>query len=237
MDETYQFALPLVQAAQAQKHVTVNEALARLDAMAQLRVVSSALTVPPVAPVDGEAYVVAAAATGDWASHDGEIALWANGGWEFITPRIGWKLWDEATGQRAVYDGQSWISDAVAISAGGAGTQERIIEVDHTVAAATTSSVVGAIPAFSQVVGVSGRVIQAVTGTLASWRLGVAGSDDRYGTGLGMALNSFVLGMSGAPVTYYSTTDLLLTGEGGDFATGEIRLAIHLKTLTPPRSV
>ena len=36
MVETYQFKLPLVQAAQAQKHVSVNEALARLDAAVQL---------------------------------------------------------------------------------------------------------------------------------------------------------------------------------------------------------
>jgi len=33
MDETARIGLPLVQAAQAQKHVTVNEAFARLDAL------------------------------------------------------------------------------------------------------------------------------------------------------------------------------------------------------------
>ena len=40
MVKTANLELPLVQAAQAQKHVTVNEALALLDAAAQLRLAS-----------------------------------------------------------------------------------------------------------------------------------------------------------------------------------------------------
>jgi len=58
MVETTQFKLPLVDAAQAQKHVTVNEALARLDTAAQLRLVSISVTVPPVTAGDGVAYYV-----------------------------------------------------------------------------------------------------------------------------------------------------------------------------------
>ncbi len=46
MSETYQFKLALLEAAQAQKHVTVNEAFARLDALAQLRVQSRSADVP-----------------------------------------------------------------------------------------------------------------------------------------------------------------------------------------------
>ena len=53
--------------AQAQKHVTVNEALARLDAAAQLRVISFAETTPPASAVDGAGYLVPAGATGAWA--------------------------------------------------------------------------------------------------------------------------------------------------------------------------
>ena len=53
--------------AQAQKHVTVNEALARLDAAAQLRVVSFAETTPPPSAVDGAGYAVPAGASGAWA--------------------------------------------------------------------------------------------------------------------------------------------------------------------------
>ena len=40
--------------------------------------------------------------------------------------------------------------------------------------------------------------------------------------------------LTSTPQTYYSDTDLLLTGEGGDFAGGDIRLAVHLMNLTIP---
>ncbi|MHA3914567.1 DUF2793 domain-containing protein [Halovulum sp. GXIMD14793] len=237
MVETYQFGLPLMQAAQAQKHVTVNEALARLDAMAQLRVVSSALTTPPGGAVDGAAYVVAGGGSGDWAGHGGEIAIWVNGGWAFISPKLGWRLWDEAAGVTAMFDGQGWVRDTVALSPGGAATQQRVVEIDHLLSAGASSTVVGAIPPFAQVTGVTGRVLQAVTGTLTGWRLGVLGAEDRYGSGLGLGVNSYVLGVSGTPVTYYGATDLLLTSEAGDFAGGEIRLAIHVTMLRPPVAV
>ena len=48
--------LPLMQASQAQKHVTHNEALNILDTAAQLSVQSSSVTTPPVA-VDGDRYL------------------------------------------------------------------------------------------------------------------------------------------------------------------------------------
>jgi hypothetical protein len=65
----------------------------------------------------------------------------------------------------------------------------------------------------------------------------VAGSDNRYGSGLGLALNSYLRGLSGAPVTYYADTPLLLTAEGGAFAAGTVRLALHLVELEPPQAV
>ena len=55
MSETGQFGLPLIEAAQAQKHVTVNDALWRLDTLAQLRLLSISESVPPVSPADGAA--------------------------------------------------------------------------------------------------------------------------------------------------------------------------------------
>ena len=52
MAETSQFSLPLLSSAQAQKHITVNEALAIVDAVAQLRFLSATIATPPVvAPV------------------------------------------------------------------------------------------------------------------------------------------------------------------------------------------
>jgi len=102
---------PLV-SAQAQKHVTVNEALARLDAATQLAVLDRDLATPPATPADGDRYLVASAATDTWHGHDGDIAAWedATGGWLFLTPRPGWRLWliDEA--QMIVHTDTGWQS-------------------------------------------------------------------------------------------------------------------------------
>ena len=72
---------------------------------------------------------------------------------------------------------------------------------------------------------------------LTGWSIGVPGSGDRYGSGLGIGLNSYLVGLSGTPVSYYAPTPLLLTAEGGTFVSGRIRLALHLLRLEPPRAV
>jgi hypothetical protein len=237
MSRTAQLALPLVLPAQAQKHVTINEALARLDAVAQLRVVSSQVATPPASAVDGAGYVVPAGATGAWAGKAGQVAVWCNGGWIFLVPKAGWRAWDEGAGGSRMFDGVRWVADAVAVSAGGAATALRILELEHAVTAGATNLTAVSIPAQAQVIGVTGRVTTAITGSLSGWRVGVAGSDNRYGSGLGTGANSYLIGLSGAPVTYYAPTPLLISAEGGSFAAGAVRLAVHLVELVPPREV
>lgn len=83
--------LTYLAASQAQKHVTVNEALRILDALCNLTVVDRNLTDPPGSPTEGDVYIVAATATGDWTGHERELALYADGGWQFIAPKPGWK--------------------------------------------------------------------------------------------------------------------------------------------------
>ena len=65
MAETVHLGLPLLEASQAQKHVTHNEALLLLDAAIQLSVVSRAIANPPALPEEGDRYLVAAAPTGN----------------------------------------------------------------------------------------------------------------------------------------------------------------------------
>ncbi|MBP0574526.1 DUF2793 domain-containing protein, partial [Mycobacterium tuberculosis] len=88
--ETARLKLPLIDGAQAQKHVTHNAALALLDAMVQAQVVARTWTAPPANPADGDAYLVAAGATGAWAGMAGQIAAFGNGAWSFLAPRPGW---------------------------------------------------------------------------------------------------------------------------------------------------
>ena len=113
--------LPYILAAQAQKHVTHNEALRLLDAVVQLSVLDRDLTAPPALPADGDRYIVAPAATGLWAGWDLNVTTWVDGVWMRLIPRSGWLAWiaDEAT--VAVWTGTIWkvvgvpqdVSDAV----------------------------------------------------------------------------------------------------------------------------
>ena len=74
MDHTPRLSLPFIMPSQAQKHITHNEAIQALDALVQPVVESRTITAPPVLPLEGEAWIVPAAATGLWAGHSDEIA-------------------------------------------------------------------------------------------------------------------------------------------------------------------
>lgn len=104
--------LPYLAAAQAQKHVTVNEALETLDTLAQLTVQDFALAAPPAAPAQGQVWAVGAAATGDWAGHEGHLALWSEGAWQFVTPRAGWRA--ACGSDLRVFDGSVWLAPPIA---------------------------------------------------------------------------------------------------------------------------
>jgi hypothetical protein len=131
-DTTPRLALPFLVAAQAQKHVTHNEALIKLDALGDLYLTSMALTAPPASPADGDAYLVAAGATGAWAGKDGQIAYLIDGGWRFYAPFKGLTAFNAADGKRYFYTGSAWqaglgpttlagfgITDAAALDASG----------------------------------------------------------------------------------------------------------------------
>ena len=62
--DTTHLLLPYLLAAQAQKHVTVNEALRLLDGIVQLAVLDRHRTAPPADPADGDRHIVAPGATG-----------------------------------------------------------------------------------------------------------------------------------------------------------------------------
>lgn len=86
-------SLPYLQPAQAQKHVTHNEALQLLDVLVQMAVIARNLSIPPATAAEGDRYIVGPGAGGDWAGKAGEIACFQAGAWRFITPRPGWQTW------------------------------------------------------------------------------------------------------------------------------------------------
>ena len=83
--------LPYLQAGQMQKHVTLNEALTRLDALIQCAVVSRSLSDQPETPDDGALYILPEGATGEaWAGMAaGTVTRFEAGGWTGMAPPPG----------------------------------------------------------------------------------------------------------------------------------------------------
>ena len=108
-ENTPNLLLPFLLASQAQKHVTVNEALRILDGLVQLSVLQ-ARAAPPAAPVPGARYLVSASATGLWTGWEGSIALRDDNAWRRLIPQEGWLLWNVAAEEFQRFDGTDWVT-------------------------------------------------------------------------------------------------------------------------------
>jgi hypothetical protein len=118
---TSNLALPQILSAQAQKHVTHNDALRLLDGMVQIGVLSRVLTTPPGSPTDGDRYIVASGATGLWTGWDLNVAFWTDGAWLRLVPRRGWVAWSVADAGLYVWNGTAWTPVGGGISDGDKG--------------------------------------------------------------------------------------------------------------------
>lgn len=108
MTDTPHLGLPLLAAAQAQKHVTHNEALYALDTLVQLACLDRDRASPPDAPGEGDRYVVAGSPTGAWAGHAGQIATWQDGLWRFVAPSAGFLAYLADEHRFVLFDGAAW---------------------------------------------------------------------------------------------------------------------------------
>lgn len=114
-DTSPRLNLPFIQAAQAQKHITHNEAIRLLDAIVQLSVEAFGTETPPVVPADGETHAIGASPVGLWAGHAGELAVWLDAAWTFIAPQEGWIAATVGTGEISVYSAGTWSAPVVSV--------------------------------------------------------------------------------------------------------------------------
>ena len=111
MERTHNLDLPYIMSAQAQKHVTHNEALRALDALVQLAMRGRA-DGPPADPSEGERWIVGESPADAWAEvPGGTVAAFQDGAWTFLTPRAGWLAWVDGEGL-VVHDGEGWLAVA-----------------------------------------------------------------------------------------------------------------------------
>ena len=229
-------ALPLLSAAQAQKHVTVNEALARLDGLVQLSVKDRDLAAPPASPADGDRYIVAAGGTGAWTGWDGDVVLFSGGAWLRLLPQEGWRVWVEDEGVLLVRVGGAWLMLEAALnllkrspfvevarSSNGASIELHVEEelLSGLSGASVTSTI--SIPNRAVVLAVSTRTVAAVLGA-TSFDCGIAGETAKFGGSLGVT----------AAQAFYAATPIVLTANGGNFAGGDVRIAIQYLLPTAP---
>lgn len=244
---TPNLSLPYLAAAQAQKHVTVNEAMDAIDGLIQLTVISATLTAAPAGPADGDRYIIAGSATGAWAGWDGSVAHFSGGVWHRMVPLEGWRVWDQATGRVLVWLSGAWTGLDAAMRLLARASSVRVAEspslaatdmgvTDELISGLTGASAVSTIviPDRSIVLGVSSRTVTAITGA-ASYDCGIAGEASKFGGSLGIAAGSTNIGVIG-PQAFYADTPITLTANGGNFTGGAVRIAIHYLLPTAPQS-
>lgn len=160
MTQSPNLSLPYLESGQAQKHVTLNEALRLLDALVQLAV-NGVTSAPPAEPEEGERHIVGATPSGSFDGHEDEIAAFQDGAWVFLAPRPGWRAWDADEEELLVWTGEEWN----ALSAGGGGGGSGDVEgPDGGVAD-------GEIAAFD---GTTGKAIRKARGTISHLGIGAA---------------------------------------------------------------
>lgn len=134
------------------QEIPANDAFDILDAVVQLTVKDRDLTAPPGSPSDGDRYIPAATATGDWVGDEGTIQAYYNG-WVTITPKEGWRCRVDDEDVWLEHDGTNWNEVDVLGSVGagiaaagttqGAGTAlTNIVNVITSITAASAEAVV-----------------------------------------------------------------------------------------------
>lgn len=106
-EQTTHLALPYILPSQAQKHVTHNEALQRLDGTVQM-VIKSEVATPPQDALEGDCHLIGSAAAQDWAGKSGQLAFRQDDAWLYITPRNGWRAWFAADNRLKVLTLDTW---------------------------------------------------------------------------------------------------------------------------------
>ena len=126
-DVTPRLGLPYVVAAQAQKHIPINESLARLDGLVQLAVESRSVSAQPTGPAAGGVWILPASATG---------AAWAG------QPAGGLMRFDPRQRRSQVVPLQAATPSAASISALVQDRQGRVTILDIAAAAGVSKSTV-----------------------------------------------------------------------------------------------
>jgi len=111
MSNTPRIGAPELVLSQAAPETTVNEQVRYTEQGAGAFIVKDKdLATPPGAPADGDAYIVAAAATGAWSGQSTKIAFYLSSAWAFIAPIEGTKAYVQDENADYQFDGAAWAA-------------------------------------------------------------------------------------------------------------------------------
>ncbi|MFK7902301.1 MAG: DUF2793 domain-containing protein, partial [Nitratireductor sp.] len=123
MQDTPNLTLPYILPSQAQKHVTHNEAIRRLDAVVQISALSRSISQPPLEPEEGVRYIVGENAQGEWQGHEEKLAIFQDAVWQFLVPKVGWLVWVQDDEELLVNTDTGWL-----VVNGGSGSSADILQ-------------------------------------------------------------------------------------------------------------
>lgn len=111
-DQSYHWALPYIMPAQAQKSVTINQALRRIDGLMHLSVESRSRPDQPSMLTEGAAWILPQGPTGEiWSSWlAGDVAMVQDGAWARFMPQVGMSAYIAEETQLVMYTDAGWVA-------------------------------------------------------------------------------------------------------------------------------
>lgn len=125
MDYTDKLALDYIMPGQAQKHVTVNEALRKLDILVQANVIDWNIETPPQDPLNGNSYIIGDTPDGAWSDKANNLVTYSDNAWVYLVPQKGWCVWLCSQNHHIIFNGQNWEA-AVTTGSASDETQPRL---------------------------------------------------------------------------------------------------------------
>lgn len=224
MSRTPRLGLPYILQGQAQKEVTHNEALNRLDVFVNT-LVEGIVDAPPNTPNDGDIYIVSTNPEGIFKDYGNKLAQYTSGSWSFYLPTDWMEVIFRKDGSRMQYDGNGWIESQQTTV-----TNRNVLGIQEWEEYATLSgkftNTIRTIPDHSTVIAVTTWVTEAITGA-KSFSIGVKDDAGRYGSGINSSKDTTNVGMTYHPITYYYNTPITFTAENGDFNGGIIKVSVQ----------
>lgn len=108
MTQSARLGLPFLEAGQAQKEWTHNEALQLVDLAVAAAVEGPPGDVAPAAPEVGACYLVGSAPQGAWVGHAHALAGWFDGGWRFVVAVEGLRVLDKTNRSVGTFIAGAW---------------------------------------------------------------------------------------------------------------------------------